>query len=288
MARVEELRRLWEERLPEPFPDAVAKGEDYVGVDLVMLDADIAGVVSSFLGSHRLDERQRGIVRGCRATTTLPFLPFLGKRRCTSDVFVGCSTLCRADGGRADAAAAACRRYWCRPIAWSRYSAISRSPCSVACWQMRAARGEACPISSRSPASPMASTTGRGGARLPGRGSHPTRPGRRQGHQVRLRERLRRQLGARPHGRGGPRCRGGHGVSGLHRRQAGVPAGGRWRRVGLEEFLAAVGDPDHEEHDELLDWAGGQFDPQYLDLAPVNRALAPAGRRCASCGPPRS
>ncbi len=55
--------------------------------------------------------------------------------------------------------------------------------------------------------------------------------------------------------------------------------GGVW---GYEGFLAAVADPGHEEHDELLEWAGGQFDPECLDLAAVNRALAPAGRRLVS------
>lgn len=55
--------------------------------------------------------------------------------------------------------------------------------------------------------------------------------------------------------------------------------GGVW---GYEAFLAAVADPDHEEHEDLLEWAGGQFDPEYLDLVAVNRALASAGRRTVS------
>lgn len=48
---------------------------------------------------------------------------------------------------------------------------------------------------------------------------------------------------------------------------------------GYEEFLAAVADPDHEEHDSLLEWAGGEFEPDRFDLDGVNRALAPAPRR---------
>lgn len=55
--------------------------------------------------------------------------------------------------------------------------------------------------------------------------------------------------------------------------------GGVW---GYEGFLAAVADPDHEEHEQLLEWAGGQFDSEYLDLAAVNRAFAARGQRTVS------
>jgi len=51
--------------------------------------------------------------------------------------------------------------------------------------------------------------------------------------------------------------------------------GGTW---GYENFLAALADPDH---DELLEWVGGEFDPEHLDLVAVNRALAPTRRRSA-------
>jgi hypothetical protein len=54
--------------------------------------------------------------------------------------------------------------------------------------------------------------------------------------------------------------------------------GGIW---GYEEFLAAVADPDHDEHDRFLEWVGEEFDPERFDLAAVNRALAPARRRRA-------
>jgi hypothetical protein len=46
--------------------------------------------------------------------------------------------------------------------------------------------------------------------------------------------------------------------------------GGTW---GFEEFLEAIRDPDHEEHDEYLEWAGGEFDPQAFDLEEVNQLL---------------
>ncbi|RRH67076.1 plasmid pRiA4b ORF-3 family protein, partial [Falsigemmobacter faecalis] len=31
---------------------------------------------------------------------------------------------------------------------------------------------------------------------------------------------------------------------------------------GYEEFLQAIADPGHEQHDEMLDWSGGTFDPE--------------------------
>lgn len=47
--------------------------------------------------------------------------------------------------------------------------------------------------------------------------------------------------------------------------------GGIW---GYADFLAAVRDPKHPEHEELLEWAGGEFDPEAFDLDAVNRTLA--------------
>jgi len=38
--------------------------------------------------------------------------------------------------------------------------------------------------------------------------------------------------------------------------------GGIW---GYEEFLEAIADPDHELHDEMLEWVGGEFDPERFD-----------------------
>ncbi|NTV64391.1 MAG: plasmid pRiA4b ORF-3 family protein [Oscillochloris sp.] len=47
--------------------------------------------------------------------------------------------------------------------------------------------------------------------------------------------------------------------------------GGIW---GYADFVEAVTDPEHPEHDELLEWAGGEFDPELFDLDEVNAALA--------------
>ncbi len=45
--------------------------------------------------------------------------------------------------------------------------------------------------------------------------------------------------------------------------------GGPW---GYEEYLEAIADPEHEEHDNLPEW-GGEFDPDYFDLEETNKLL---------------
>lgn len=39
---------------------------------------------------------------------------------------------------------------------------------------------------------------------------------------------------------------------------------------GYADFLEAIADPDHEEHDSYLEWVGGSFDPSEFDLASAN------------------
>ncbi|PDW01351.1 plasmid pRiA4b ORF-3 family protein [Candidatus Viridilinea mediisalina] len=46
--------------------------------------------------------------------------------------------------------------------------------------------------------------------------------------------------------------------------------GGIW---GYADFLQAIADPEHPDHEELLDWIGEAFDPEYFDLVEVNTAL---------------
>jgi hypothetical protein len=46
-----------------------------------------------------------------------------------------------------------------------------------------------------------------------------------------------------------------------------------------ENFLAAISDPRHPEHKEMLGWIGGAFDPERFDLKGINRALARVGKR---------
>lgn len=44
--------------------------------------------------------------------------------------------------------------------------------------------------------------------------------------------------------------------------------GGVW---GYDSFLEAIRDPANPEHEEMLDWVGGEFDPEEFDLDEVNR-----------------
>ena len=43
--------------------------------------------------------------------------------------------------------------------------------------------------------------------------------------------------------------------------------------MGYYNLLVALSDPDHEEHDTMLEWVGGKFDPKAFDVAAVDRAL---------------
>ncbi len=42
---------------------------------------------------------------------------------------------------------------------------------------------------------------------------------------------------------------------------------------GYQEFLAAMADPMHEEHDNYLVWVGYKFDPSEFNVAAANAAL---------------
>ncbi len=46
--------------------------------------------------------------------------------------------------------------------------------------------------------------------------------------------------------------------------------GGVW---GYGDFLEAIQDPEHEEHDAMLEWIGGSFDPEAFDVAALNKRL---------------
>jgi hypothetical protein len=51
--------------------------------------------------------------------------------------------------------------------------------------------------------------------------------------------------------------------------------GGVW---GYEDFLEAIRDPNHPEHDQYLEWAGWEFDPEEFDLEEINIGLRQMGR----------
>lgn len=46
--------------------------------------------------------------------------------------------------------------------------------------------------------------------------------------------------------------------------------GGVW---GYLDFLEAIGDPSHEDHQDLLQWIGGYFDPEALDVDRTTQAM---------------
>jgi hypothetical protein len=46
--------------------------------------------------------------------------------------------------------------------------------------------------------------------------------------------------------------------------------GGIW---GYAEFVEAIQQPQHPEHDAMLAWVGSSFDPEAFDLQAVNQAL---------------
>jgi hypothetical protein len=66
-----------------------------------------------------------------------------------------------------------------------------------------------------------------------------------------------------------PRCLGG--------RRAAPPedSGGPWGYARMLEILA---DPDDEDHDEIAEWIGQEWDPDAFDRETINRELASLGR----------
>jgi hypothetical protein len=42
---------------------------------------------------------------------------------------------------------------------------------------------------------------------------------------------------------------------------------------GYADFLEKIQDPEHEEHDDMREWAGADFDPEKFELAAVNANL---------------
>ena len=46
--------------------------------------------------------------------------------------------------------------------------------------------------------------------------------------------------------------------------------GGVW---GYHDFLEAIQDPNHDEHESMLEWVGGEFDPDAFDMKFVNNNL---------------
>ena len=43
--------------------------------------------------------------------------------------------------------------------------------------------------------------------------------------------------------------------------------GGVW---GYKNFLEIIEDPNHPEHEQMLEWIGGEFDPEYFDVKEIH------------------
>jgi len=39
---------------------------------------------------------------------------------------------------------------------------------------------------------------------------------------------------------------------------------------GYENLLEIISDPDHEEYEEMMEWLGGEFDPEHFDAKEVS------------------
>ena len=42
---------------------------------------------------------------------------------------------------------------------------------------------------------------------------------------------------------------------------------------GYEDLLKIISDPKSEEYDEMIEWLGDEFDPEYFDLEYINELL---------------
>ena len=60
----------------------------------------------------------------------------------------------------------------------------------------------------------------------------------------------------------------------FHIRQNACPPEDVGGAPGYADFLAAISDPAHEEHDHFLKWCGGSFDPAAFDIVLANQRLS--------------
>jgi hypothetical protein len=62
-------------------------------------------------------------------------------------------------------------------------------------------------------------------------------------------------------------------TQGLYCRKSACPPEDCGGPPGYEHLLEALRDPKHEEHEEMREWIGGEFDPDAFDLDEVDAAL---------------
>lgn len=69
-----EVERLYADHMVAAFPPRL-RGEEIEGVDMVMLDADVAGCVATWLGNHgQHDEERQAVLANASAPSTAFFL----------------------------------------------------------------------------------------------------------------------------------------------------------------------------------------------------------------------
>ena len=54
---------------------------------------------------------------------------------------------------------------------------------------------------------------------------------------------------------------------------------------GFYDLVEALNDPNHERHEEMLDWIGDDFDPQSFSVDKVNKMLAHLSRHRRKTSP---
>src|SRR5688572_11769917 len=74
------IENIWKEHQQARFPSA-CRGGDIEGIDFVMLDADIAGCVSTFIKRRTLDQWRTAVLGVCyrNVTYVLPQMPLEGR-----------------------------------------------------------------------------------------------------------------------------------------------------------------------------------------------------------------
>ena len=74
------IEAIWQEHREATFP-AACHGCDVDGIDFVLLDADVAGCVSTFLKRQKLDVWRTAILGACyrNVTYVLPHIPIEGR-----------------------------------------------------------------------------------------------------------------------------------------------------------------------------------------------------------------
>ena len=98
-------------------------------------------------------------------------------------------------------------------------------------------------------------------------------PWERQAVPLRVRVRLRRRLAARGHFEGRLKGRNGEALPALSGRGRACPPEDVGGVTGYADFLEAIADPENEEHDGFLEWAGGRFDPEEFNPVVATRRM---------------